>query len=801
MKRKSKSSDSDAPPRRSLSNSRHSSTADDGSLMEVVAKQLDVVTLRLELQERLAAVRLLLFSFLRLRDSHVRRVLLAGNGQVCLVSTAIWGASELRRRSPSFMGSLADVVTLTARRTLMTFLAAEVQCDSDGSLLLAFGRVEDAIRWTIVFSDALGLVAWDEETLKAAECRPVEGPGGHLLFNGPRIQIGLTKGRPAVEQKFLCDRFLPGGTLVAQARGLLHMALEGEILIGSACYADVTASKLFNEGAISLSDRGEYMIVNGEAQLVRSLCTTHTFRRQHMYQLAGRKTLRAAISIEEDKWTVLPSNVVEHNRPTGVPMLINQGDRAPAPAAPKSAPRPPLLETLAEVVEAKCSGDTEADCASVLQAVRWMKTEKQWLQQELRKCGMKPSDFEDMEREARGPTLKETAWRPPYVRELEDRLTQQEAELEDLRQALQDIREAAALASEQTPAFLQKEPANVKEGLSLFFRRTKTQDFSELLMLSESQPPEDEPEEDSPAAAAAVALGPRTKTLDVAGRYLEKQGLPAEPPPAPKTVNIPTWLKRRQQDPLGAKAVAQPRLALPAGRPMDAEPKPRGRPAKPGANTLMAEPDLLDPYDIAFSKKGHRGPRRGSQSLPVVLEPGADGRGDGGRPMIVLGASAELEGFDADPPLNRSKLSVKFGIPDLDALDRMAHAHVAARSPAGPTDLPPPPDAELPSGTAESSEEAAPTAAPKKASRPARKRRPVASATTASFASKVAQHQRPAADEPSRGRRTRPPFRCGGVAGDALALVDPSTVATVKGWTPEHRKRLVYLGLGASLGQ
>lgn len=27
----------------------------------------------------------------------------------------------------------------------------------------------------------------------------------------------------------------------------------------------------------------------------------------------------------------------------------------------------------------------------------------------------------------------------------------------------------------------------MKEGLSLFFRRTKTQDFSELLMLSESQ--------------------------------------------------------------------------------------------------------------------------------------------------------------------------------------------------------------------------------------------------------------------------------------------------------------------------
>lgn len=33
-----KSSDSDAPPRRSLSNSRHSSTADDGSLMEVVGQ-------------------------------------------------------------------------------------------------------------------------------------------------------------------------------------------------------------------------------------------------------------------------------------------------------------------------------------------------------------------------------------------------------------------------------------------------------------------------------------------------------------------------------------------------------------------------------------------------------------------------------------------------------------------------------------------------------------------------------------------------------------------------------------------
>eukprot|EP00668_Euglena_longa_P001733 GGOE01002039.1.p1 GENE.GGOE01002039.1~~GGOE01002039.1.p1 ORF type:complete len:789 (-),score=184.95 GGOE01002039.1:217-2583(-) len=788
-----------------------------------MAQATSAVEERPDPPERLAALRLLLLSLLMLRDNRGRRVLKAcSGGQVCLVATSIWGASEIRRRTPPLMGSLTDTVAFTVRRTLAPFAAAEVQCDCDGSLLLAFAWVEDALRWTIAFFDALGQMAWPAEVLKAAECRPVEGTGGHLLFNGPRIQLGIAKGKPDVKRTLLCDRFLPSGSLVAQVRGLLHVALEGEIVVGSSCYADVTTGKLFNEGAISLTDRGEYMIVNGEAQLVRSLCTAHTFRRQSMYQLAGRASLRAAISVEDDMWMVLPSATVEHRHSPRKPISAPRRMETGAPPTPTASPQ--LLEALAEALGTNCSGDADEDAACLLQAVKWLRTERQWMQQELRKHGVFGADFEGQVAEAqRASTFEEDAiWRTQHMRELEEKVADLTQEKEALQSELKEMRRAAADAAEQTPAFLQKQTADLKEGFSLFFRRTKTADFSDLLLFDKTQLPLEEPIDKFPPVVT-----PPTGTQDAAGRLLEKQGIASEPQPTPKAVNIPAWLRMHQQgQELGLLPASKPSpTSTPISRRWssqadDCHPPRSKLAAKFGGSTLTVE--LPDPYDITFSKKGTK---RGSQPLPLLLEDGnrALSPEEANGPMIVLSPSSppgrHSGGFEVHLPSNR--LSVNLSVPD-DPHDRPAQgpsstAPVLSVPSSELTAAPPPPSASpepavdsggpsraqpLPRGATASTKDVVERPGNARSENASvqglKKCRPVTTILTAAYASKASPKHPRRVEDPSHPRPVKPPFRSGGVLREPPPTTDLSMVEMVKGWTAADRKRFVYLGWHSS---
>ena len=76
--------------------------------------------------------------------------------------------------------------------------------------MLAYRRLEEAVRWSAAVQKALLQMNWPETLLQWSDCRPTKDPDtGVLLWRGLRVRMGMSWGRPSYKKPLNTGKPLP----------------------------------------------------------------------------------------------------------------------------------------------------------------------------------------------------------------------------------------------------------------------------------------------------------------------------------------------------------------------------------------------------------------------------------------------------------------------------------------------------------------------------------------------------------------------------------------------------------------
>lgn len=197
----------------------------------------------------------------------------APHGNVTVLFSYIYGAPELKAQLSG--QEFADVLELhnaAIREQLVEFGGYECR-KGQGYFLLAFSSAARAVQFSLSAQEALMRVDWPAACLKLTLCSKVL-MNGVQLFNGPRLQIGMSTGQPgSIVPSELTGRADYYGTVANIAARIASAASGGQTLLSSMAW-DAARAELSGIGMSGLEaiDLGAYELkgVDGLVQILQT---------------------------------------------------------------------------------------------------------------------------------------------------------------------------------------------------------------------------------------------------------------------------------------------------------------------------------------------------------------------------------------------------------------------------------------------------------------------------------------------------------------------------------------------------
>ncbi|CAH1253221.1 TGFB1I1 [Branchiostoma lanceolatum] len=143
------------------------------------------------------------------------------------------------------MNRYSDIV----RRATRDFRGYEVEAEEE-SFLVAFQQPLDAVNWSLTVQLAMTDTKWEEELLTCDDCIRVfkSHENGYdvprLIFCGPRLQMGISKGRVDSVYHYASGHMGYRGTEVYRTRGICRLAQGGQILLNESLWQDLPKDQI-----------------------------------------------------------------------------------------------------------------------------------------------------------------------------------------------------------------------------------------------------------------------------------------------------------------------------------------------------------------------------------------------------------------------------------------------------------------------------------------------------------------------------------------------------------------------------
>eukprot|EP01065_Artemidia_motanka_P041693 TRINITY_DN542_c1_g8_i1.p1 TRINITY_DN542_c1_g8~~TRINITY_DN542_c1_g8_i1.p1 ORF type:complete len:812 (+),score=248.71 TRINITY_DN542_c1_g8_i1:70-2436(+) len=151
-------------------------------------------------------------------------------GTVTVCFTDIQSSTELWSSYPQGMHTALLLHNDIMRSCARSCAGYEVKVIGD-SFMLAFKTVEDGCRFALEAQEALVEAKWPSDLLQHRLCVPTAGDGGVVLWNGPRVRIGVNCGAVRVDKNPVtgrCDYFGPPVNIAARVEACVqHGGLTG----------------------------------------------------------------------------------------------------------------------------------------------------------------------------------------------------------------------------------------------------------------------------------------------------------------------------------------------------------------------------------------------------------------------------------------------------------------------------------------------------------------------------------------------------------------------------------------------
>mmetsp|Transcript_115887 Transcript_115887/g.201642 ORF Transcript_115887/g.201642 Transcript_115887/m.201642 type:complete len:739 (-) Transcript_115887:1450-3666(-) len=298
------------------------------SLQKMVVSMKDEVTVYCEQNAALAmrnrqldslSAQRLMVGAMRLAAQHYRAQRSGSakypTGQVFLVATACNDVVPLRATYPHLYRELVPLLTGLMRRKVRCTYGYEAEWDGDGGGLFSIFTAQDALHFTRDVQKALVEFTWNKEFDMIKEFAAVQDRSGHLLFHGPRIQMAISCGDVQMKHDLISGRCEYSGVPLVELYATLHLAREGEILltqrfwealhVGGGQGKPTRDSSTDFLKSLAFLTRNECVVVEGEAQLVRTAIPSELLGRRKLYVEDSDRGHPTIVRVSGDQWTTL----------------------------------------------------------------------------------------------------------------------------------------------------------------------------------------------------------------------------------------------------------------------------------------------------------------------------------------------------------------------------------------------------------------------------------------------------------------------------------------------------------------
>ncbi|KAK9805480.1 hypothetical protein WJX72_000629 [[Myrmecia] bisecta] len=205
---------------------------------------------------------------------------------VTMVFTLMDKLAQMKLENP---GAAAIALALYRDCLRKTLAGRGVECQElDGSFMLVFHNVTDAIQFCILAQEALLAVAWGSAVLSLSACRPAISETTHqVVFQGPRARMGIYEGIPTkVTPHSTTGRADYFGPLVNRCARICNASAQGGQILTNWEAVRRAVKHWAPEATLEPPEEGQAPVTISAVYLKRNA--------QAMARLSGRTSLEAS---------------------------------------------------------------------------------------------------------------------------------------------------------------------------------------------------------------------------------------------------------------------------------------------------------------------------------------------------------------------------------------------------------------------------------------------------------------------------------------------------------------------------
>eukprot|EP01083_Nonionella_stella_P075837 206345_1 len=167
----------------------------------------------------------------------------APEGIVTLIFTDIQSSTILWENEPDAMDKALEIHDAIMRELLALFGGYEVKTEGD-AFMVAFQNPLDAVLWSIAAQRKLLSQNWPEDILKVDAAKMETDSDGQLLFNGPRVRIGVHTGKVTCRRSPITGRMDYFGQNVNLASRVSDAGHGGQVVATQEVHDLIEAARL-----------------------------------------------------------------------------------------------------------------------------------------------------------------------------------------------------------------------------------------------------------------------------------------------------------------------------------------------------------------------------------------------------------------------------------------------------------------------------------------------------------------------------------------------------------------------------
>nr|XP_009862202.1 uncharacterized protein LOC100186409 [Ciona intestinalis] len=170
------------------------------------------------------------------------------SGVVTIISLRVQGMEELWHKcTEEAIASMLSEYRQVVTRCCKDFHGFEVSSHED-QFLIVFQNPWDAINCCLTIQSALVQISWSNEVttcqyfFRLEDTRGIAGKT--LLFHGPRVQVGVSRGKVRSEYEYATGSTRYSGSELDIAVGIARIAKGGQVLVNTTAWTEVQRPQL-----------------------------------------------------------------------------------------------------------------------------------------------------------------------------------------------------------------------------------------------------------------------------------------------------------------------------------------------------------------------------------------------------------------------------------------------------------------------------------------------------------------------------------------------------------------------------